>query len=131
MVTCIGDIGNVGMSSQIMSTNQQINSIISEKTNPDFLYYAILASQPILGSRSNKTVVSILNKNDFGDFQICITSNEKEVLNIVNFLDKQITQFDDLISKSQLQINFLQEKRQALITAAVTGKIDVRSSVAA
>ena len=39
---------------------------------------------------------------------------------------KKPLNLDNLISKSQSQINFLQEKRQALITAAVTGKIDVR-----
>ena len=50
---------------------------------------------------------------------------------ISEFLDKQTAQFDDIISKSQSQVNFLQEKRQALITSAVTGKIDVRNGVAA
>jgi len=46
-------------------------------------------------------------------------------------LKKETAQFDNLISKSQSQVNFLQEKRQALITSAVTGKIDVRNGVAA
>ena len=50
---------------------------------------------------------------------------------IYDFLQNETTQFDDLISKSQSQINFLQEKRQTLITSAVTGKIDVRNGVAA
>ena len=50
---------------------------------------------------------------------------------ITNFLDKQTTQFDELIAKSKAQITMLEEKRQALITAAVTGKIDVRSEVVA
>jgi type I restriction enzyme S subunit len=50
---------------------------------------------------------------------------------IAEFLDKQTTHLDNLISKSQSQINLLQEKRQAIITAAVTGKIDVRNGVAA
>ena len=50
---------------------------------------------------------------------------------IYEFLDKEITQLDDLISKSQSQVNFLQEKRRVLITSAVTGKIDVRNGVAA
>ena len=40
------------------------------------------------------------------------------------------TQFDELIAKSKTQITLLEEKRQALITAAVTGKIDVRGTVA-
>jgi len=52
--------------------------------------------------------------------------SEKEQNEIYDFLKKETTQFDNLISKSKQQVNFLQEKRQALITSAVTGKIDVR-----
>ena len=50
---------------------------------------------------------------------------------IYDFLQKQTTQFDELIAKSKAQITLLEEKRQALITATVTGKIDVRSEVVA
>ncbi|WP_293650561.1 hypothetical protein [Thiolapillus sp.] len=42
------------------------------------------------------------------------------------FLDEKTTQIDQLIEKTQQSINLLKEKRAALITAAVTGKIDVR-----
>jgi type I restriction enzyme S subunit len=45
---------------------------------------------------------------------------------IEDFLQKQTTQFDELIAKSKTQVTLLEEKRQALITATVTGKIDVR-----
>ena len=54
----------------------------------------------------------------------------EEQKQIYDFLQKGTTHLDNLISKSQSQINFLQEKRQALITATVTGKIDVRNGVA-
>ena len=55
---------------------------------------------------------------------------EDEQQQIYDFLQKETKQFSNLISKSQSQVNFLQEKRQALITSAVTGKIDVRNGVA-
>lgn len=42
------------------------------------------------------------------------------------FLDNQTTKIDDLISKAQAAITLMQERRTALISAAVTGKIDVR-----
>lgn len=45
---------------------------------------------------------------------------------IATFLDKKNTQIDQLIEKTQQSIDLLKEKRAALITAAVTGKIDVR-----
>lgn len=47
---------------------------------------------------------------------------------IATFLDHKTNQIDTLISKSHALIDRLREKRQALITAAVTGQIDVRNA---
>ncbi|HCK7469501.1 TPA: restriction endonuclease subunit S, partial [Enterobacter hormaechei] len=43
---------------------------------------------------------------------------------------KTLNKFDDLTQKAFKQIELLQERRTALISAAVTGKIDVRDWVA-
>jgi len=45
---------------------------------------------------------------------------------IVDFLDKQTKQIDELVTKNEQLIEKLIEYRTALITAAVTGKLDVR-----
>jgi type I restriction enzyme, S subunit len=52
----------------------------------------------------------------------------KEQSNIVNYLNTQTSKIDNLISKSTQGIVLLKEKRTALISAAVTGKIDVRDA---
>ena len=44
------------------------------------------------------------------------------------FLQKQTTQLDTLIQEAQTAIALLQERRTALISAAVTGKMDVRAA---
>jgi type I restriction enzyme S subunit len=49
-----------------------------------------------------------------------------EQIEIANYLDSMFLKFDLLISKSELSIAFLKEHRSSLISAAVTGKIDVR-----
>ena len=54
-----------------------------------------------------------------------------EQKNITTFLDTATQKIDAHIEKIQTSINLLTEYRSALITAAVTGKIDVRSEVAA
>lgn len=46
---------------------------------------------------------------------------------IVNFLDYEILKIDRLIAKAESAIQLMQERRTALISAAVTGKIDVRN----
>lgn len=49
-----------------------------------------------------------------------------EQVAISKFIEKNIQDFDQLIEKAKLAIQLMQERRTALISAAVTGKIDVR-----
>ena len=48
---------------------------------------------------------------------------------IVSFLESELDKFDPLIAEAQLAISLLQERRTTLISATVTGKIDVRGLV--
>jgi len=45
---------------------------------------------------------------------------------IIDYLDSVQETFDGLAEKAANQVELLQERRTALISAAVTGKIDVR-----
>jgi type I restriction enzyme, S subunit len=47
---------------------------------------------------------------------------------LADHLDQQTTRIDGLITLTERSIDLLREKRAALITAAVTGKIDVRTA---
>jgi type I restriction enzyme S subunit len=47
---------------------------------------------------------------------------------IAEFLDRKTTRIDAIIAKVQSSIDLLKERRSALITAAVTGQIDLRES---
>ena len=53
----------------------------------------------------------------------------EEQQQIVNYLDEKTSKIDTLIEKSNKSIELLKEKRTALISACVTGKIDVREKV--
>jgi len=48
---------------------------------------------------------------------------------IVNYLETQLQEFDALTAEAERGIELLQERRTALISAAVTGQIDVRGLV--
>ncbi|WP_336938425.1 restriction endonuclease subunit S [Acinetobacter modestus] len=48
-----------------------------------------------------------------------------EQITISDFIEKNIRDFDSLIEKAKSAIQLMQERRTALISAAVTGKIDV------
>lgn len=47
---------------------------------------------------------------------------------ILTTLDRETARIDLLIEKTQLSIDLLKKRRSALITAAVTGQIDLRES---
>jgi len=51
-----------------------------------------------------------------------------EQLRSVDFIDRETARIDALIEKVQLSIDLLKKRRSALITAAVTGQIDLRES---
>ncbi len=53
----------------------------------------------------------------------------EEQQQIANYLDDKTSKMDKLIEKANKSIELLKEKRTALISAAVTGKIDVREEV--
>ena len=47
---------------------------------------------------------------------------------ITNFLDSETAKIDTLVDEARQGIALLKERRSALISAAVTGKIDVRAA---
>ena len=54
---------------------------------------------------------------------------EKEQIDILSYLDEQTRRYEELVTGARKQIFLLQERRSALISAAVTGQIDVRGLV--
>ena len=56
----------------------------------------------------------------------CAVPPINEQAEIVSFLDEETARIDALMKEGESAIKLLQERRSALISAAVTGKIDVR-----
>lgn len=52
---------------------------------------------------------------------------KSEMDEIVNYLNEQEARYDVIENNTSLAIHLLQERRTALISAAVTGKIDLRN----
>lgn len=66
-----------------------------------------------------------LNFEQIANMRFCVPP-KAEILKINSFIDSQLTKFDSLILKSISAIDLMKERKTALISAAVTGKIDVR-----
>ena len=70
-VTCIGNIGKIGVATEDLAFNQQINAIIpNENVNLDYLCYAIFANKTRLQDIANAPIVPLLNKSQFSKFEL-------------------------------------------------------------
>lgn len=104
---------------------------IADVLDPWYLN-AVLRSAPYfdqyrLYTRSNTTFDRRIKQNDLDNLPIPIPPMDEQ-RDIVAHINEQTTQIDALISKAQEHIAFAKERRSALITAAVTGQIDVRTA---
>ncbi len=106
-VTCIGSIGKVGIAkNKELAFNQQINAIEpNEKVLPKYLAYGIFANKRRLQTISNAPVVPIINKTQFGEFEIDINNDTKEQLKVVELLDK----VSGVITKRRKELEKLDE----------------------
>lgn len=69
-----------------------------------------------------------LSQDTIGSLPIALPPS-RERQQIANAIDHHTTRVDNLIKATQESIDLLKERRSALITAAVTGKIDVRGEI--
>ena len=98
------------------------------KQNPTFIAYSLL-SKGVLNDQIDlcrlRAAQPHLNAEELGHCVFCLPSIGEQA-EIAAALDEKMKQLDMLISKTEQAIEKLQEYRTALISAAVTGKIDVR-----
>lgn len=68
-----------------------------------------------------------LSMQNLGNFPVPLPPQE-EIVEILRYLDESLAKTDSLVTHARKMIDVLKERRQALINAAVTGKIDVRGN---
>ena len=105
LITCIGStIGKMGMATETMSSNQQINSIvINDKSDSAFVYYAISRAFPRYLSEVGIQAVPILSKSNFEKLPNYTTCREEQdkIGYFLNLLDERIATQNKIIDKLQ------------------------------
>ena len=93
-VSCIGNIGYTGITTQKCVSNQQINSIIVNSNNDtDFVYYLLNSMwSQFKHYEGQSTTISILNKTQFSKIEVKVPSKkiQVKVAGILSALDKKI-----------------------------------------
>jgi type I restriction enzyme S subunit len=89
-------------------------------------YFALLLKTRGLDDIADVSTVPQINNKHIAPekFPLPALSEQCE---IVKFVGMELTKFDEMILKAESAIQLMQERRTALISAAVTGKIDVRN----
>jgi type I restriction enzyme S subunit len=100
-------------------------SVFRSNQNP-FVFYILNSSLfKYQSGRFMTTTINQLTTGTLNEFQIALPSeNEQSV--IVKYLVSKTQKIDTLINKATQAIELLKERRTALISAVVTGKVDVR-----
>jgi type I restriction enzyme S subunit len=101
----------------------------TSETLPAYFSY-LLNVEGLLGIARADAFIAIgqcnLNPTRYGLIRIARPPLHEQTA-IVEFLDAETAKIDTLTAESERAIELLQERRTALISAAVTGKIDVRN----
>lgn len=105
LVSCIGNIGKLGINNEEVAFNQQINAIIHNNKicSSKYLAYLLKYNQKKLEAIANAPVVPIINKSQFSDFEVVIHKELFEQKQLVKILDKA----QQLIDKRKEQIEDL------------------------
>lgn len=76
---------------------------------------------------SNASTIEVIYSETMASIVVPVPPvNEQS--DILDYLDQEITRLDMIINKTERSIELLKERRSALITAAVTGQIDLREA---
>ena len=118
LICCIGSIGKTGFTNEKASSNQQINAVTFHESKK-FGFYSILNCKEAMECMATGNVLRILNSTRLGGIEIPVPPRiERE--QITQYLDRETGKIDALIAEQQRLIELLQEKRQAVISHAVT-----------
>lgn len=123
-------IGKVGLTMNECSCNQQINAIgCNSKLDPVFAAYYLKILRDFIVKCGKFTTLPIINQDETKNLVLTVPPLAEQSA-IAAYLDRETARIDQLTGKVETAIARLTEYRQALITSAVTGKIDVREAIA-
>lgn len=109
-----------------MATSQDYwNWVCGKSLNPEYLWYEFLAMRDFFRSLTQGSTHKTIYQADAASLAITVPPLDEQ-RSIVEYLDRETAEIDAAIADAREAIALSKERRAALISAAVTGKIDVR-----
>ena len=131
LISITADLGSVCVADQSVANGYVSQHVSlcrpnSKVASSRWLGYVVLSDgtkEQFIGAGYGGTKIQ-LSLEDIREFWVA-TPPDEEQLEVARHIDEKLYQYAALIGKAELQIALLHERRTALISAAVTGKIDV------
>ena len=107
-----------------VTDNALIITFTSKKIHPLYAYEILVAEN--LNKKANKSAQPLITGETVKDVKVCLPSEtvQSEIVSEIAGLREHFSKFQ---SQDQASVSLLKEYKTALITAAVTGQIDVKS----
>lgn len=128
----VGKVGLFESPAQAVSFASYLVRIRLKPNNVPKYFSYLLNAPGLLGEVRSRAFEAIgqcnLNPTRYGQLRLVVPPREEQ-LKIAAFLEYESQKIDALKSEAERAVCLLKERRAALITAAVTGQIDVRAAV--
>jgi type I restriction enzyme S subunit len=124
--TC-GKVGFVSADNGPATINPSLVLLKDFACSPRFLFHYLSSAvvQGFFNGVLGSTAIPMLSQEQIGNIVFCVPPRSEQD-DIVAFVDSETTKLDILAAEAQRAIDLLLECRKAIISDAVTGKIDVR-----
>jgi type I restriction enzyme S subunit len=125
-----GTVGKNGLLAIPAAINQALCGLLPASTHrPEYTFRFMQFYRPywMIGAESSRKDPNISQEQVRNARMLAPPIDEQEM--IVRFLDSRLASFDTLADEASRAITLFRERRSALISAAVTGQIDVRNAV--
>ena len=110
--------------------NQNLAAVCAgPRLNSQFLLHTLTAAYEWLREGGRGSNQAALNCELLGEFRLAVPP-QFEQLQIIAYIAEMTERIDSIISKTERSRSLLKERRAALISAAVTGQIDLREHAA-
>lgn len=126
IASCVGNFGVASVNDVDVIINQQLQAFIPLGIEAEYLRLQVTISKAYFEIVGTAATLIYVNQEGFENLPV-IVPPIKEQKDIVAAVTLRSDKFMNLIFKAELAISLMQERRTALISAAVTGKIDVRN----
>lgn len=127
IASCVGTFGLATINTADVIINQQLQAFIPHnRIEARFLRHCVISAGNYFDQIGTAATITYVNQAGFENLPLAVPPLEEQRA-IVAFLETELAKFDTLTAEAQRAIDLLQERRTALISAAVTGQIDVRN----